>query len=249
LFASCDRGRGRPRILRIRAACGPRPEASRCDVQVTINGLAAGTIALTDDWATYDLPIPGAAAAAEIGPFDIKFSGPRPVLTTAALEQGRRMTLQVASVALVPGLTVGRGATISMAAELPDDLNLISQTAQDVWGVSQSGIYGEERSGGRMFRWVERRARLVVPMRLSRPHAVRFEIWRTIRAGQPIRIAANECALFEGVPPRTEWSVVFSLEACRATGDQLTITVEAEPMRPPGERRDLAVALRSVRLE
>jgi hypothetical protein len=128
-------------------------------------------------------------------------------------------------------------------------LNLISQTAQDVWGVSQSGTYGEERSGGRMFRWLERRARLVVPLGPSRPHAVRFEIWRTIRAGQPIRITANECPLFEGVPPRTEWSVVFSLETCRVAGDQLTITVEAEPMRPPGEKRDLAVAVRSIRLE
>jgi len=249
LFASCDRGRGRPRILRIRAACGLRSTASRCDVQVTINGLAAGAIALTDDWATYDLPIPGATAAAETGPFDIKFSGPRPAQATAGFEQGRRMALQLASVALVPAPTVGRGASMSIAAELPNDLNLMSQAAQDVWGVSQSGIYGEERSGGRMFRWFERRGRLVVPMGLTRPHAERFEIWRTIRAGQPIRITANECPLFEGVPPRTEWSAVFSLETCRAAGDQLTITVEAEPMRRPGERRDLAVAVRSIRLE
>jgi hypothetical protein len=250
LFASCDRARGRPRILRIRAACGRRAAASDCRVQVTVNGIAAGTIAPTNDWAIHDLPIPGPAAAAATGPFDIGFTGARHVQARSGLRARRMVSFQLASVALVPGSITGRAAISSPPeANRPEDLNLISPPAEDVWGVSQYGFYGVERSAGRTFRWTDHRARLVVPLGGARPSAVRFEIWRTIRAEQRIRISADKCRLFDGVPPRNEWTAVFPLEACGAGGAELEITIEADAMRPPGDRRELAVALRSVRLE
>jgi hypothetical protein len=248
VFPTCDRMTSRPRVLRVRAACGQRPSNTTCDVAVEVNGAAAGHLTLTDEWSIADLLIPEAAAAAPAGAFDVRFSGPRFVSAETGTE-GRELSFQIASVALVPGETSGSpSASGRGVAALPADLNLITPAAQDIWAVRQDGFYDVEQLDG-MFRWTGRHARVVVPLGHSRPTTVRVQVSRTIRPGQPVRISANGCVLFAGVPPRSEWDATLPIGGCNITGEELTIGIDADAMRPPRDRRELAVALRSIRVD
>jgi hypothetical protein len=252
VFSTCDRTASRPRALRIRAACGrPRPARTTCDVAVEVNGASAGHLTLTDEWRIEDLLIPEAAAAAPAGPFDVRFSGPRFVPAQSGAGTDRReLSFQLASVALVQtDSSVMPSPSGHGVAALPSDLNLITPAAQDVWAVRQDGFYDVERLDGRMFRWTGGQARLLVPLGGLRPKAVRVEISRTIRPGLSVTISANGCPLFAGVPPRNEWDATLSLGRCGITGDELAITIDADAMRPPRDRRELAVALRSIRVD
>jgi hypothetical protein len=75
------------------------------------------------------------------------------------------------------------------------------------------------------------------------------EVSRTIRPGQSVRISANGCTLFEGAVPRSEWDATLSLERCTITGAELTVTIDADAVRPPRDRRELAVAMRSISVD
>jgi len=85
-----------------------------------------------------------------------------------------------------------------------------------------------------------------VPPGHLRSATVRLQVARTIRPAQPVRISANGCLLFNGAPPRSEWDITLSLERCAITGGELTIAIEADAVRPRGERRELADAMRSI---
>jgi hypothetical protein len=114
--------------------------------------------------------------------------------------------------------------------------------------VRQFGFHDVEQDG-KTFRWTGPRASVIVPLGRSRPTAVRVEVARTVRPGQSIRISANGCPLFDGVIPRNEWDATLSLERCTITGEELTVAIEADAIRPPRDRRELAVAMRSIRVD
>jgi hypothetical protein len=251
VFPKCERVTSRPRVLRVRASCGARTPGATCEVTVDVNGASAGRLRLTDQWRIVDLAIPDTAASAPTGAFDVRFSGPRFVEAEAGIGTGRReVSFRLASVALVPGDIPGGGPSGGGGVSaLPADLNLISLAAQDIWAVRQDGFYEVEQPDGRMFRWTGRQARVIVPLGRSRPSAVRVDVSRTIQPGHAIRIRANACLLFDGVPPQSEWNTVLSLDGCPITGDELIVTIEGKAIRPLPDRRELAVAVRSIRLE
>jgi hypothetical protein len=250
VFPACRTTTNRAGLLRIRASCGPRASKTPCRVGVDVNGARAGQLTLTDEWTIADLPIPEIAASDSAEVVDVRFDGPRFVRAESGMETDRReLSFQLASVAVVPADTPGShspgGRSITT---LPPDLNLITPAAQDIWAVRQSGLYEVERDG-RTFRWTARDARVTVPLGRTRPTAVRVEVARTVRPKQPIRISANGCTLFDGVVPRSEWNASLSLGRCTITGEELTVAIEADAVRPPRDKRELAVAVRSIRVE
>ena len=89
-FRPASARQNKPRVLRIRAACGPRPSKTPCRVGVDVNGASAGQLTLTDAWSIVDLRIPDSAAAAPTGAFDVRFSGPRSVQAEAGMGNNRR---------------------------------------------------------------------------------------------------------------------------------------------------------------
>jgi hypothetical protein len=219
-----------------------------CAVQVAANGEVAGTITLNADWRTHDLPIPPESVAESTGAIDLRFRGPRVVsAANGSRNDPRALSFQLASVGLVPA--ADPHGTAGEAADPPPDLNLISAAAQDVWGVTSSGFYATERADGQTFRWTERQASVIVPLEVAVPRAVRLTIARTIQSNHTMRVSANGCRLFDGLPPRPEWTVVFPLDRCHITGDELTVSIESNAIRLPTDSRELGVAVRSVQVE
>jgi hypothetical protein len=133
----------------------------------------------------------------------------------------------------------------------PNDLNLISEAAALYWRVQQRGFSTHERAGDRFFRWTRGAASVTVPLLEQRPTAVRLGIARAIDPAIRVRIAADDCTLFEGTIPRQGWEITFPLRQCEVTGQELTIRIDSETRRSRnvGDRRLLGVAVRHLILE
>jgi len=240
VFPTCDRTRGRPDVLRIRARCGDRVSDGRCRINVDVNHSPAGAIEPGDEWRTFDLPMPAAATAAPSGAIDIRFTGPRFVpAERGTTDDARELSFQFASAALLPA-----GSTVQ-----PQNLNLIAADARDVWGIGQVGFYREEYSDGRMFRWTAPHAAVIAPLGSREPRSLRVELWGASQPARRITLKANGCTLFDGVVPHSEWSTSFPLAGCLAAGETLEIAIESAAARVPNDRRELGVAVRSVRIE
>jgi hypothetical protein len=246
LFPTCDRSQGRPRILRVRARCG-RPHAAQgdCAVDVAVNRSRAGTITLGEDWRTVDLTTPDPAIADPRGAIEVNLSGRRFVPAENGMgEDTRELSFQLASVAILPDVL-----SPVPGIEQPWDANLIASETQRRAGVDQFGFYDEERSEGRMFRWTGGRARITVPPAARLPHTLRVEMSRTLRPTSVVTMRANGCMLFEGAIPHPGWSASFPLAGCLAAGETLEIAIESASARVSNDRRELGVAVRSVRIE
>jgi hypothetical protein len=243
VFPTCDRTRGRPDVLRIRARCGDRVSEGGCRINVDVNHSPAGAIEPGDEWHTFDVPIPAAATAAPSGAIEIRFTGPRFVpAERGTTDDARELSFQFASAALLPA-----GSTVQ-----PQNLNLIAADARDVWGIEQVGFYREEYSDGRMFRWTAPHAAVITPLGSREPRILRVELWGASQPARRITVKANGCTLFDGVAPRPEWSVSLPLARCATTltrSDTLTITLDTPAARAPNDGRELGVAVRLIRIE
>jgi arylsulfatase A-like enzyme len=130
----------------------------------------------------------------------------------------------------------------------PAGLNLVARTAGE-FGVYQSGLYREESSGGRMFRWTSGKVEIAVPLEGRHPRALRIDVARSSRPHHRFRISAGDCVLFDGRVPTPDWETTFDLGRCRLAGDTLDIELESDVVRPPRDSRQLGVALRSIVLD
>jgi hypothetical protein len=243
LMPPCDRsGPSRPHRMRVQAACGP--SVRQCRVEVVVDGLPAGVLELRPRFADYELPVPTGGLAQLTGPIDVRFRGSRDEDASNVLGD-RSFRLAAIEVLPSPDAPPGSMRHLFRAAEIPANLNLISDRAEIEWGVRLQGFH---RSEARL-RWTTRRALLLVPLGRRTPKALRINFVRTSRDGSSVRVSANECGVFDGSLPRRNWEATFSLAGCRITGDELRIVIESEVARPPNDPRDLGVALRYLMLD
>ncbi len=81
-----------------------------------------------------------------------------------------------------------------------------------VWGVEESGFYGQEWLAGRPFRWTRGAARLAVPVGgQPAPKALRVELGSTGPMGTRLQVLVNGYKLFDENLPGGAWSRTFSL--------------------------------------
>jgi hypothetical protein len=247
VFPPCDAsGSGRPHALRLRAACDART-AANCQVALSINGRAAGTVSLSDGWRDYEVPVPAAAMEAGSGAVDIGFQAAG---YDTARRDARIQAFRVGSVSLLgpPGARDLPMRHVFQPEVRPASLNLISATARS-WGVRLRGFYRRERSGARSFRWTSGRAEVMVPLNGIPPQAIRVGFVRSSRPETVVRILANDCPLFEGTLPRHGWEALLPLGPCRVTGRELRISIDSDVVRPERDGRTLGVAVRHILLE
>ena len=229
-------------MMRVTAACAPSVE--RCGVAVAIDGHPARTIELKARFDDYELPVPSTALRDQTGPVDVRFYGP-------GADNGRNETadrsFRLASLALMPVGDPGRETVrhLFRPDTRPADLNLLSDEAKVEWNVRLQGFYPREPG----FNWTGRRATIVVPIGRHRPNALHMHFVRSSRPASHVKITASDCPLFEGPLPHQDWIARFSLAPCRVSGEQLEIRIESDVLRPPNDRRELGVAIRSILLD
>jgi hypothetical protein len=128
----------------------------------------------------------------------------------------------------------------------PPELNLISAAAAEEWGVAQGGFYPiETPAGGTQFRWTRDRAVLTNLFTHNTPREVQVDVLMVPERPKPLKIAANDCVLFEG-EVGSGWSTVLSLDRCGVSGEGLTLTFTTAAPRNPKDGRRLGVALSRV---
>jgi hypothetical protein len=92
VFPACDRsGSGRPRVLRIRAACGRDPSKADCRLQMKVNGHQTDTVQLSRRASDHVVAVPPEATADAIGPIEIRFIGPDPPRRRSPSRRDRRV--------------------------------------------------------------------------------------------------------------------------------------------------------------
>jgi len=128
----------------------------------------------------------------------------------------------------------------------PADLNLISASAADEWGVSQGGFYAIEGAAEAQFRWTRDRAALSSLFTHEPPREVQVDVL-TVPDGTPkmLKIEANDCVLFEGMVGNG-WSSALSLERCDISRDGLTLSFTTDAPRGKTDPRRRGVALSRV---
>ena len=133
----------------------------------------------------------------------------------------------------------------------PEDLNLISGSAEHYWDVRVRGFRRHERMGDDVIRWTRANASLTVPLLGRKPLAIRLKIARAVEPTTRLTVTVNGCALYEGVVPKPEWEATLPLTACDLTGDQLTVVLASKATRPRdrSDARRLGVAVRHVILQ
>jgi hypothetical protein len=126
-------------------------------------------------------------------------------------------------------------------------LNVSSERARWLLGVSASGLYATEWAGTQPFRWSNGNARLSIPVDAAAPPS---ELSVTIAmAANPdtvMTIAVDDCVLFEGVI-QGAWSRTFPLRGCNIASERMEVSIRSTA-RPPanGDPRSLGVAIASV---
>ncbi|WP_337286849.1 hypothetical protein [Candidatus Methylomirabilis sp.] len=81
-----------------------------------------------------------------------------------------------------------------------------------VWGVEESGFYGQEWLAGRPFRWTNGAARLAVPVDgQPAPKALRVDLASTGPMGTRLKVLVNAYKLFDENVPGGAWSRTFTL--------------------------------------
>jgi len=101
VFPACRRSDAdRPARLRVRASCGREPSEGTCNVGVAVNGEPAGELALSQDFADHDLPLPPHAVAGEVGAIEVRFSGPEFIPGPTGARQPRVLSFQLSGVSL-----------------------------------------------------------------------------------------------------------------------------------------------------
>ena len=100
-------------------------------------------------------------------------------------------------------------------------------------GIVESGLYGQEWSGGKPFRWTGGDAKLVVPLNPEHlPGALRVEILSHCPNGLKFQVLLNHRELYQGQVFRGKaWSKIFSL-ADLPPGREATIEIISDTFVP-----------------
>lgn len=134
----------------------------------------------------------------------------------------------------------------SRAVVRPADLNLISVSAVDVWGVSHDGFHPRERApDGTEFRWTRDWAEIADVTSTERPRQLEIAVLRVPTARKRLRIEANGCKVFDA-EVQTGWTGSVPLDACDIPTVGLTLRFSTTAERPRGDARRLGVALSRV---
>ena len=130
------------------------------------------------------------------------------------------------------------------SSKRPETLNLVSRAARDYWSVVQTGFHGRE-GGPNTYQWTNGNATIVSPRAPgAAPKSLRVGIARA-RAGTPLTVTVNGCAVFNGPVGDAPWFRTFALGRCqgrRAAGagrpHQAQESTDAgEAARPPNAGR------------
>ncbi len=142
-------------------------------------------------------------------------------------------------------------ARVQRPTSPPEDLNLISGSAEHYWEVRLHGFRRHERMGQDLIRWTRANASLTVPLRGRKPSAIRVKIARAVEPTTRLTVTANGCSLYQGVVPTPEWEATLPLTACPLAGDTLTLGFATNATRPKDrtDPRRLGVAVRHVILQ
>ena len=127
-------------------------------------------------------------------------------------------------------------------------VNLIRETAAELWGVAATGFHALEHAEGRAFRWTTGEAGLSVPLDPDAPPAaLAVDVLMT---GQPkrLRIEVDGCVLFDDTI-RNRWDATFALDGCRLTPPSLEISLVSDTHVPDtSDNRTLGVGVAAVEL-
>ena len=127
-------------------------------------------------------------------------------------------------------------------------INLIRETAVELWGVAATGFHALEHAEGRAFRWTTGEAGLSVPIDPEAPPAaLAVDVLMTGRPKQ-LRIEVDGCVVFDATI-RNQWSESFALDGCRLTPPSLEIRLASDTHVPDGsDNRTLGVGVAAVEL-
>ncbi len=126
--------------------------------------------------------------------------------------------------------------------------------AEMVWGVEESGFYGQEWHGSTPFRWTNGMAKLVVPLsKQNLPQALKVELESTAPKGTKLAVRVNNYELFDGQIGSGSWSKTFSL-ANVTLGEKATIELLSDTWIPKQllkdnqDSRNLGVSVSAIKL-
>lgn len=132
-------------------------------------------------------------------------------------------------------------------APRPADLDLMSREAGR-YAVERRGFHGEERAGGRAFRWTNGHGVITTRAFPGARHLL-LTLAMTGRGDRRLTVSVNGCQVFEG-DVRGAWRGRFALDACDLSGETWTVELRSNTFTPQGrDRRTLGVGVQRVSFE
>jgi hypothetical protein len=122
-------------------------------------------------------------------------------------------------------------------------------------GVQESGFHAPEREGGQPFRWTNGAAKLVVPLRETKPKSLSVSLEIPKHAAEYLEVVVNGRNMLERkVLPQRNWQETFPLDSQAGAGETITIevrsatTVPAQTSLGSKDQRPLGVKVKGITL-